>query len=150
MDKCTHKKGFTLIEIMFFMSLCAIVFTLSFTKVSLYNEMKNNIFSDETGVSLVNFIKDSRQICREENKQGYIYFNVKQNKVDFNVGHVKREEFCFPKGVVMESINAPKGKIIIDNRGFTSDACTLKFKDNGGKTHRVTICVGTAHVEFKG
>ncbi len=74
MNKYIHKKGFTLIEIMFFMSLCIIVFTVSFTKISGYNKIKNNIAVDETGVSLVNFINNSREICREEKKAGLYLF----------------------------------------------------------------------------
>lgn len=150
LNKYIHKKGFTLIEIMFFMSLCIIVFTVSFTKISGYNKIKNNIAVDETGVSLVNFINNSRERCREEKKQGYIYFDIKENKMGFNIAYICKEDFYFPEGIIIESVNSPGGKIAIDNRGFTSDACTLKFKDTGGKTHKVTICVGTAHVEFKG
>ncbi|MDS1002541.1 peptidase [Clostridium sporogenes] len=150
LDKCIHKKGVTLIELMFFMSLCIIVFTISFIKVSSYNKIKNNIAVDEMGVSLVNFINNSRKICREEKKQGYIYFNTKDNKMTFNIAYTYKEELHFPKEIIMESVNSPGGKIVVDNRGFTSNACTVKFKDKEGKAHKVTICVGTAHVEFKG
>lgn len=150
MVKCTYKKGLTLIELIFFMSLCTVVFTISFIKLSGYNKIKNNIAVDEIGVSLINFINNSREMCMEEKKQGYIYFNVKENKMIFNIAYTYKEELHFPKEIIMKSVNSPGGKIIIDNRGFTSNACTIKFKDEEGRIHKVTICVGTAHVEFKG
>lgn len=82
MKKYVHKKGFTLIEIMFFMSLCIIVFTVSFTKVSGYNKIKNNIAVDEMGVSLVNFINNSRERCREEKRQVIFILILKKTRWD--------------------------------------------------------------------
>ncbi len=82
MDKYIHKKGFTLIEIMIFMSLCIIVFTVSFTKISGYNKIKNNIAVDETGVSLVNFINNSRERCREEKSRVIFILILKKTRWD--------------------------------------------------------------------
>ncbi len=150
MDNMVHKKGFTLIEIMILISLCMIVFTISFTKLSGYNKIRNNIAIDETGISIVNFINNCRDICRKEKKQGYIIYNTKKNNMSFSIDRKCVKDLNFPDEVSIDFINSKGGKIVIDNRGFTSNACTLRFKDNKGKIHKVTICVGSAHVEFKG
>ncbi len=55
------------------MSLCIIVFTVSLPKyLAIIN--KNNIAVDEMGVSLVNFINNSRERCREE--KGRVIFTL--------------------------------------------------------------------------
>ncbi|MCS4479657.1 hypothetical protein JQ035_01990 [Clostridium botulinum] len=64
------------------MSLCIIVFTVSFIKVSGYNKIKNNIAVDEMGVSLVNFINNSRERCREEKGRVIFILILKKTRWD--------------------------------------------------------------------
>lgn len=145
-----YKKGFTLIEIMFFMTLFILFITISFSKVGSYNHVKNNIMADEAGVSLVNFINNCKYKCSIDKTGGSIYFNVRGNNLQFCLYNGQSiEEFKLPQGIKLVDLNTPGKTIYIDNRGHISNACTIKFKDSERKIHDVTICVGSAYVQFK-
>ncbi|MCS4526860.1 hypothetical protein JTS98_14505 [Clostridium botulinum] len=45
----------------------------------------------------MNFINNSRERCREEKRQGYIYFNIKENKMGFNIAYICKEDFIFQR-----------------------------------------------------
>ena len=144
------KAGFTLIEVLITMSIMTIIFGCSLINVkkcaSVGNKMEVQVF----GSSLVNFIVASKKHCRDSGTGGYMYFLAGKNTIQLSCNSSVVKKLKMPEGFSDLYINRAGSKIYIDNKGFTSDACTIRFKDRDGVAHYVTVSVGTANVYFKG
>lgn len=141
-------KGFTLIEMTLCLSIIFIVFSYSLINYSGFSKLQNKIYAETFGSSLINFINNSKRYCREKNNGGYIYFDIDKNCVTFNSGTERIYTLEVPDGFKLTSVR-DNNKIKIDNRGLTGSACTIEYIDRKGKSYFVSMCVGSAYVEFK-
>ncbi|WP_368487847.1 type II secretion system protein [Clostridium sp. BJN0013] len=142
-------KGFTLIELILVIGLFSMLLSFSLINMGAFSSIKNKIDVDLTGNRIVNFINNSKLYCRDKGKQGgYIYFNVRDGNITFNSGLTEISKMELPEGFTLNQVS-DDNKIKIDSRGITADACSIKFKDRKGELHCLTMCVGTAYVEFK-
>jgi len=143
------KKGFTLIEVVVVISIMTILFGYSLLNLRSFNRIENNIEVQLFGNTLVDFVINSKKYCKDNNLSGYIYFITNKNSAQFCCGTNVIGSVKLPVNFSELSVNRTGGKISIDNKGFSKDACTIKFKDREGDMHYITMCVGTANVEFK-
>ncbi|NMM61393.1 type II secretion system protein [Clostridium sp. P21] len=141
-------KGFMLIELMLVITIISILLSYSFLSLSGLNTLKNDIEAETFGNVMVNFINTSREYCRSKRKGGHIYLNVDRECLTLNCGLEEVNRLPLPAKFTL-SIGRTGKEIKIDNKGMTGDACTIIFKDRKGKRHYVTVCVGTAYVDFK-
>lgn len=139
------KKGFTIIELMVTLSVVCIFLSYSLMSVKGYTDISNDIDVNYTDNKIVNFINTSRQYCKINNIKGRIYFIPDQNEIWFLSNSQYSKRFYLPEGFTLNPINLSTGNITIDARGFTANACTIKFSDRKDKMHSLTICVGTAY-----
>ncbi|MGE5627472.1 MAG: type II secretion system protein [Solirubrobacterales bacterium] len=143
------KKGFTLVEVIVVVSMITILFGYNFMSLRNFskntNDMDCNIFAN----SLMNFVVCSKEYCRDNNQSGYLYFHTDKNKIIFISNSSTVSSLYLPEGFGDLRLNLIQNKVFIDNKGFTSDACTINFKDREGGNHCATICVGSSYVDIK-
>lgn len=144
------KKGFTLIEVIVVISIITTLFGYSLISFKSFSNVENDVDVQIFGNTLVNFIINSKKYCRDNNVSGYIYFITNINTAQLCCNTKLISSIKLPKSFSDLSVNIKGGKIFIDNKGFSGDACTIKFKDKKGGMHYTTICVGSSYVEFKG
>jgi len=144
------KHGFTLIELLMAVSIMTVLFSCSLMSVRSCRAVSNRIDVEVFGNSLVNFITASKKHCRDNDTGGYVYIIAARNIVQMSCGTEVKKKLKMPEGFRDLYVNRTGSKILIDNKGFTSDACTIRFRDRLGALHYVTISVGTAYVDFKG
>lgn len=142
------KKGFTVIELLIVIGMISILFSCSLVNFGGYNKLQNRIDVDIFSNSLINLINNSKEYCRDKNIGGYLYFDTEKNFVCLNSGTQRVYKLELPDKFTLNIVR-PGNKIKIDNRGITEDACTIQYKDREGEMHCITMCVGTAFVEFK-
>ena len=143
------KKGFTLIEVIVAISIMTVFFGCGLLNLKNFSRIENNIDEQIFRNTLVDFIVNSKIYCRDNNINGYIYFVTSKNTAQFCCSTAVIKSVKLPANFSDLSVNRTGGKVFIDNKGFSRDACTIKFKDRNGGIHYLTICVGTSYVEFK-
>lgn len=144
----TKSKGFTIIELLIVLGIISILFSCSLINFSGCSKLQNRIDVDIFSNSLINLINNSKQYCRDKNVGGYLYFDTGKNIIYLNSGTQLVYKLKLPDKFKLNIVR-PGNKIKIDNRGITEDACTIQYKDREGEMHSITMCVGTAFVEFK-
>ncbi len=143
-----RNKGFTIIELIMVIGIASILFSISLINFGGYNKLQNKIDVDIFSNSLINLVNNSKEYCRDENIGGYLYFDTEKNAVCLNCGLQEVYRLELPDKFKLNIVR-PGNKIKIDNRGITEDACTIQYKDSEEKMHCITMCVGTAFLEFK-
>lgn len=141
-------KGFTLIEMLVVIGIIATFLSFSLINFGAYRKLTNKVDSEIFSNSLLNFINNSKEYCRDNGSGGYIYFNCDNDVITFNCGLKEIYRLPLPEGFEMNKVR-DDNKIQIDNRGITADACTINFKDREGTMHSMGMGVGTAYVEIK-
>lgn len=146
-----RNKGFTLIEVMLVLGIISIFFSFSLINVGGYRKLTNKIDSEILSNSILNFINNSREYCRDNKIRGHIYINsdseLLNDSMTLNCGAEQVDKISLPQGFTMEKNEMPK-KILINSNGKITP-CTIKFSDREGELHKITICVGTEYVEIK-
>jgi prepilin-type N-terminal cleavage/methylation domain-containing protein len=143
------KKGFSLIEIVVVASIISILSLASFFSLTNYNRLSSEmdmLMSENMVIALIN---DGKQYCRENEKSGYVLFDVTRSDINFYSSNKKIDGFRLPKGISINSINTNESRIDIDKYGVTNDAGTIMLKDKSGELHSITISVGTGYAEVK-
>lgn len=145
------KKGFTLIELLVSMSIMLILMNFTLITYSGFNRTVNIMDVDFFSSSFVNFINSSKKYSRINNCSTYIAFDIGNGKIYLTANTKIVKKLYIPSGFKLNTVNTSSGKnkINIDNRGITSDACTISYKDRMGGQHNISICVGTAYAEIK-
>ena len=148
-EKVKRCKGYTLMELIVVMAIIAIMLSFCTLGGKWYKTYLNRIDTNYTGDSIFIFITNAKQYCREKESRGCICFNTIDNQITFVCNGKLRDSFQLPKGFNLYGTNLTDNMINIDGKGFTSDACTIKFRDKEGRLHSLTLCVGTAYVEIQ-
>lgn len=143
-----ENKGFTLIELVLVLGIISIFLSFSLINIGAYRKLTNKVDEEIFSNSLLNFINNSKEYCRDNGTGGYIYFNSDNNVITFNCGLKQIYRISLPEGFIMNKVRTDN-RIQIDNRGITADACTINFKDREETMHSMSMCVGTAYLEIK-
>lgn len=143
------KKGFTLIEVIVVISIITTLFGYSLINFKSFSNVGNDVDVQLFGNTMMNFIVNSKKYCRDKNVSGYIYFITSKNTAQLCSNTNILNSVKLPESFSDLSVNLKESKIFIDNKGFTGDACTIRFRDRKGGMHYITVCVGSSDVEFK-
>ena len=78
-------------------------------------------------------------------------FLIQNKELKFKMGTKIIYRYDLPKSFALKDFSTNSGKdlIHIDKYGFTSDACTIGFRDKFSSLNEITICVGTAYTSIK-
>ncbi|MBP1863918.1 type II secretion system protein [Clostridium tetanomorphum] len=143
------KKGFTVIETLFVITLISIASTFIAINIKGIKNITNNMDSTLCDKSIINFINNGKQYCRTKSTGGRIYFSLRENSIIFYANAKTVDKYRLPRDFKFTYVNASRGELKINANGMTNDACTVIYKDRKGNFHEITICVGTAHVQIK-
>lgn len=141
-------KGFMLIELVLALTIISILLSYSFINLTGMNTLQNDIEAENFGNVMVNFINNSREYCRDKNISGYIYFDNDRKNLTLNCGLEEIAKLHLPDKFTL-AIGRSDKKIQIINDGEIVGATKITFIDRKGKIHHVTVCVGSAYVDFK-
>jgi prepilin-type N-terminal cleavage/methylation domain len=149
MSNIKHKnKGFTLLELVLVLGITSIFLSLSLINIRGYRELNNKIDVELFSNSLLNYINNSKEYCRDNSIGGYIYFDLERNIITLNCGIKQISSLPLPADFSLKQVGADN-KIKITNIGTTGSSCTIKFMDREGEPHDITMCVGTEYVQIK-
>ncbi|NLZ47350.1 MAG: type II secretion system protein [Clostridiales bacterium] len=145
------KKAYTLIEILVVLCIFNILFIIFSSGLKAYNRLKNAIVVEQCSNSIMTFINSCKQYCYYNEVEGYILCDQSNNRFSFYSGSSRKKLLKLPQGCKLQLLNTASGKqkLNFDSKGFTSDACTIKYLDLYDVEHKITISVGTAYVEIK-
>lgn len=145
------RKGYTITELLVVISILSIVFLIFTNGIKTYNRLQNAIVVEQCSNSIMTFINSCKQYCYNNEVEGYILCDQDSNKFSFYTGSNRKKLLKLPKGCKLQLLNTASGsqKLKFDSKGFTSDACTIRYLDLNDIEHKITISVGTAYVEIK-
>ncbi|OFI07577.1 hypothetical protein CLOACE_01810 [Clostridium acetireducens DSM 10703] len=144
-----YKKAFTLLELVITLSILSIFLTFNIVNYKNYNSIINNVDNEVFYTSLINLINNSKVYCRKNKVNGTIYYKYNEKEFVFKANKKIIDKIKIPNKFKLTYMNSKHQCININNKGMSSDACTIRYKDRKGKTHRITMCVGTSYVEYK-
>lgn len=142
------KKGFTLIEMLTTLSIMSVLILWASYDFYKFNDVlysSNISYVDNT---LLAFLDNAKIYCADAKLNGVVIFDFEKNKVELQVKGNVVTKYYLSKGFTFYSINSTNGRnIAINSNGMTANACTIIYKDSRGSCHKITISVGTNHVE---
>lgn len=143
------KRGYTILETLFVVAVIIISFSTSIILVNIGKRIVNENNYQSTSIEIVDFINSSKRYCRENGIPGYIICDTANNSVKFICNTHLVYKFYLPKGFKIDNLNTNNGTILINSRGISGSACTIKYEDANGELHLITMRVGTSYVEIK-
>lgn len=148
------KKGLTLIEMVVVISIIIIIGGITVPSLYQYYEYQNNMDVDLCNNSITALITNGKQYCRDNQISAYVRFDIMDDCVeifskDEHGNKNKIEKFILPNKFILCDTNFHENKIEIDKRGILNDAGTISFIDRKGKTHNISVYVGSTYVEIK-
>lgn len=146
-SKC-KTKGFTLIELVLVLGMISIFLSFSLINIGGYRSLINKIDVELFSNSLLNYINNSKEYCRDNGIGGYIYFDIETDMITLNCGIRQISKLPLPDDFRLKEVGVDN-KIKITNIGTTGSSCTIRFIDREGELHDITMCVGTEYVQIK-
>lgn len=143
------KKGFTLMELLVYMALLSISVSFITLNINGFSNIMNNLDYTLCDQSIINFINNGKQYCREKGMSGRICFSHDDKSIIFYCSGIRINKYKLPEKFMFTKGGNNKKEIGVNWKGVTGAACTIAYKDRKGKIHEITISVGTAHVEIK-
>lgn len=143
------EKGFSLIELVIVISIISIISVGTYLSVNNYRRYSSDLdmlMSENMVIALIN---DGKQYCREQEKSGYVLFDVARGEISFFCSSKKVDGLKLPGKIKIHSINTDQCKIDINKFGVASDAGTIILQDNRGTLSTITVAVGTGYAEVK-
>ena len=147
--KDISKKGVTLIELVVVISIILIVSGISFSYVSRFEQMTDDIQTKSCSESIVHIIDYGKMYCRENKISGYFIFDFDENKIKFSCNNKTITNFIMPIDFSLYYINRKNKIINVTNNGMIGDDCTITYKNKNHICHNITISVGTSNVKIK-
>jgi len=144
------RKGFTLIEMILVLSIISIIGGCSFISLKYYKTVINKLDADYYCNATVSFINNSKMYCRENSCSAIVTFDIPRNEMKLENGLKMINKLTFSNKITLYQVTGRQinGDIVIDNKGYSNDACTITLKDNNLVDHEITMRVGTAYVKI--
>ena len=145
-DLMKKKSGFTLIEMIIVISIMSIIGGCSAISVRYYKTIENKIEADYYCNAVVSFINNSKMYCRENSCSAAIILDIEKNEMKLNKGTDMIRKLTFSNKIRLDT--ATRKKIVIKNKGYSDDACTITLMDNKSKPYTITMRVGSEYVKI--
>ena len=144
------RKGFTLIEIVLVLLIMSIIAGCSVISVAYYKTIKNKVDAEYYCNAIVSFINNSKSYCRENSCSATVTFDIARNEIRLKNGINMINKLILSNKITLYEVNGRRinKDIVIDNKGFSNDACTIFLKDNNSIEHEISMRVGTAYVKI--
>lgn len=155
MLKSMKNKGYTLIEVIFTISLMTIILSFTFTSFLKLFKVNNSIESRYYENATMNFILKSKSYCRANEISGRIVFDVEESNIffeDLSKPIMPKVIYTlkFPNKYKISYVSFKNRIIYINSDGTARDyAGTIQFKDKNKEIHTVTMRVGSSYVDIK-
>ena len=135
------KKAYTLLELTVVLSIFSIVFLIFSNGIKAYKNFQNAIVVEQCSSSIMTFINSCKQYCYNNEVEGYILCDQEKNRLSFYTGSSRKKVLKLPQGCKLQMVNTASGRqrLNFDSKGFTSDACTIRYLDLRSE-HKITIC----------
>jgi prepilin-type N-terminal cleavage/methylation domain-containing protein len=143
-------KGFTLIELIVVMAIMAIIAGCGVMSMRYYRTLTNKVDADYYCNAVVSFINNSKMHCRENGCSATITFDIEGNQMRLKEGTTLVNKLMFLNKITLCEVNGRRtdNSIVIDNYGYSNDACTIILTDNNLIDHEITMRVDTAYVKI--
>lgn len=144
------RRGFTLIEIILVLAIMSIITGCSVVSVRYYKEVRNKVDADYYCNAVVNFLNNSKMYCRENSCSAIVTFDMVKNEIKLENGITTVSKLIFLNKITLYEVQGRRSNrdIVIDNKGYSNDACTIILKDNNLIEHEITMRVGTSYVKI--
>ena len=144
------RKGFTLIEIIIVLLIMSIIVGCSVISAAYYKTIKNKVDAEYYCNAIVSFINNSKSYCRENSCSATVTFDIARNEIRLKNGINMVNKLVLSNKITLYEVNGRRTNkdIVIDNKGFSNDACTIFLKDNNSIEHEISMRVGTAYVKI--
>ena len=145
------RRGFTLIEMILVLSIMSIIGGCSVVSLRYYKTVKNKVDADYVCNAVVSFINNSKMYCRENSCSAIITFDMPRNEMKLDNGIKTVSKLTFLNKISSYQITGRRkgGDIVIDNKGYSNDSCTITLNDNNLIEHIITMRVGSEYVKIK-
>lgn len=145
------RKGYTLIEILVVITIIVVLLSITYTGTKNYYALKNEIEVKNFNDCILNMFNYARFNCKNKECAGQMRIFEGEDKIKFYEGVNLKSSLPVPSGfrITKNDVTSTDRLICFDRNGLISNACSIEYKDRLGKTHVITIGVGSFYVDIK-
>ena len=141
------KRGFTLIELIVYLAIAAIITSVAVTAVASVNNFRIEYTNKICQKEIALFIHRARMHCYESGVDGSINLDVQNNKLIFSSNTKTIDVYYLNSKRLQYSSNFHK--ISVNNYGNLDKNGTLSFIDENNKSIEITFHVASEVVDEK-
>ena len=141
-----NKKGFTLMELIVYLAIAAIITAVAVTSIASVNNFRIEYTNKICQKEMALFIHRARMYCYAKGVRGSVNLDIPNNKLIFVSENVTVDEFYLQnKKLKYGNLS----KLTIDFYGKIKEAGELKFFDENNNAVKITIHVASEYVDEK-
>lgn len=141
------KKGFTLIEVMMYLGLVAVISVITISSFGFVNNIKLSVGIKSDIGKVHDLLVMGKIISKTEGIAGKVIYDKDKNYIEYyNMNNSIRMNLDH---IVVEKINSSDGRIYITDKGMLTTACTITIRGNDNKKYEITINVGSYTIDVK-
>ena len=140
------KKGFTLMELIVYLAIAAIITAVTVTTIASVKNFRIQYTNKICQKEIALFIHRARMYCYAKGVDGIINLDVSTNRLIFTSNTIKIDEFYLDNKELQYS---NLSKLTVSNYGKIKEDGELKFLDENNKPVIITLHVGSEVVDEK-
>ena len=141
------RKGFTLIEVIMYLSLIAVISVITISSFGLVNKIKVSVGVKSDIGKIHDVLLIGKMISKADGVAGKVKYDKNENYIEYyNRDESMRVDLDY---VSIERINSSDGMIYVTDRGMITTACTITIRGYDGKRYEITINVGSYTIDVK-
>lgn len=150
-----RNKGYTLIEVIFTITLATLLYSMVFVNYSKISSITNDLDCKYYENAVKNLLLKSKYYCRLNEITGQILFESQGRNIYFrDLSQAGKPKvvylITFPSEYEINYVSFKNNQIFISSNGTVrGDAGKIEFKDKRGKIHIITMRVGSSYVDIK-
>jgi len=141
------KKGFTLLELIVYLAIAAIITAVAVTSVKSVNNFRIEYTNKICKKELALFIHRARMYCYAKRIDGVINLDVSRNRLTFS-RNIETIDQYYLNDKQLQYIGDLK-KLTLNNYGKIKERGTISFLDENNKPIEITLHVGSEYVDEK-
>lgn len=141
------RKGITLIEVVMYLGLIAIITSTTVSTVGVLNKIKLSVGVNSDIGKIHDLLVIGKVVSKTEGIPGKVIYDKNNNYMEY---YNKNESMGIDlKNVVIERINSSDGMIYITDKGMITTSCTITIRGDDSKKYEITINVGSYTIDVK-